>query len=154
ELWRFVYYCMMGSTLYGFASFLGYKLSAAKVIGSTMSWLLFFIVPVLLILAKVFQKQIAEYSGVAIPQVVVEVATYYSFFWYVVIFLIAAYNYRTDVNEQASHTLTRWALLGILCYIPYGYVLFVGETEFFGPYLKQYLGDASLIIWTLLPIRR
>ena len=154
QLWIFIYYTMLGSALYGFASFLWYKLAAAKVIGNTLSWVLFFIVPILLILSKVFKTQIEAGTGVVIPVEVMMIATYYSFFWYLVIFLIASYNYRTDVNERAAHTLTRWSLLAILCYIPYGYVLFVGETTVFGPYIKQYLGDASLIIWTLLPIRR
>ena len=52
----------------------------------------------------------------------------------------------------------------ILCYLPYGYVLFIGEQTFLNSYFegftsdltiffKRFLGDAQLLLWAIIPLR-
>lgn len=151
------YYAMLGSTLYGFASFLWFKYESAYWFGPWASYSLFLGVPMVLLAMKHFEPQLAAWvalPGGELPAWVAYIAKYYSFGWYLLLVSLAATAYRTEAHERIGHALTRMWVLALLCYVPYGYVLFVGESQLLDAALTTYVGDLQLILWVLLPLRR
>lgn len=150
-------YCMIGSALYGLASFLWFKFETHRWFGTTLSYLLFLIVPALLLAAKHFEPQLVVWMSLEsghLPDPLLAVARYYSLGWYALLVLLAVVRYRSEANERMSRAFTRFWLLALLCYLPYGYVLFVGESAFLGSIFTNYVGDIQLILWALMPLRR
>lgn len=152
-----LHWSMLVSTLYGFASFLWYKIEAGRVFGPWISGALFFFVPGVLLGVKVFWPATEE-----MPIAVDHLIRYYSFAWYAIIFVVAAWVWQKDRKRRKA--FVAWVFLVLLCYLPYGYVLFIGEQTFIQNYLgeltsditafmQRFLGDMQLALWAVIPLR-
>ena len=149
-----LYYSMLASVLYGFASFLWFKLSAARIFGKLPAFIFFLFIPVVLIVLTLLHKWYQIEIG---PVEYIEaVSKYYPFVWFVLIFLIGTVFPMREKTRMPINPFARYSVLVLLCYLPYAYVLFLGEQVFLADVMSGYFGyflNAQLIVFALLPIR-
>jgi len=146
----FLYFAMLASILYGFASFIWYKITAYRIFGRVGAFILFLLIPIGLIILKWYSETLA------LPKWINFAARYYSLMWYALIFFLGTLLPVREKTKIPVNPFARFTILLFLCYLPYAYVLLVGEQIFIADVFRghfSYFLDAQLIVFALLPLR-